>query len=244
MVSRHWLGGATETMAFKTDIKKKEIRIQKQAQSLTAFQTKVAHGLDDRAALVKRLMAAAGAVLLTLVAIVAWSIARDRRVRQHETALAAVLAEVQGHRSSPLGTDEQLPRMRTALPRLEELARTAPGPCAPVARGLLTTWRLELGEEAGAPGGTAAPKDPWSRIRLAQRSVALGRAQEALSLVSPLHKKAGPSEAWSGQYWTLLMQIRQLEADREQALRDYSEYRRLFRGHQDAKALDKLLEGV
>jgi hypothetical protein len=245
-------------MAFRTDIKKKEIRIQKQAQSLTAFQSKVALGYDDRAALMKRLLAAAAAVLLALAAAVAWRVWRSHKIERHETALAALLAEVQGGRPKPpdasgaaaaAGAPEQLQRMQAALPRLGELARTAPAPCAPVANGLLAAWRLALGPEGadgadGAGKAAAPPKDAWSRLRMAQRSVALGLPQEALGLVSGLHKKAGPGQAWSGQYWALLMQIRQLEGDRAQALRDYAEYRLRFKGSADAGALDKALEGV
>jgi predicted Zn-dependent protease len=241
-------------MAFKTDIKKKEIRIQKQAQSLTAFQSKVAIGYDDRAALMKRLLAAAAAVLVALAAAVAWKVWRSHKIEQHETALAALLVEVQGDKPKPPdasgalgapGAPEQLQRMQAALPRLEELARTAPGPCAPVANGLLATWRLALGPDGvDGAGKAAAPKDAWSRLRLAQRSVALGLPQEALDLVSGLHKKAKPDQAWSGQYWTMLMQIRQLEGNRAQALKDYAEYRLWFKGRADVGALDKALEGV
>jgi tetratricopeptide (TPR) repeat protein len=238
-------------MAFKTDIKKREIRIQKQAQSLTAFQTKVALGYDDRAALMKRLLAAAAAIALVLAAFVFWRIWRSHRIEQHETALAALLAEVQGDRSKPRANAEQIQKMQAALPRLEELAKSAPGPCAPVAKALVATWRLHLGAEAGGAGESgegakkpAAPEDPWSRIRLAQRSVALGRAQEASDLISPLHKRANPDQAWSGQYWAMLMQVRQLEGDRQQALKDYAEYRGLFKGRPDVGALDKALAGV
>jgi hypothetical protein len=231
-------------MAFSADIKKKEIKIQKQAQSLTAFQTKVAHGMDDREALVKRVLISAGAVLALIVALIAWNLYRTRQVRQHETALAAVMAEVQGVRSKPNEAAEQIQKMRAALPRLEDLAKAAPGPCRRITKGILAAWRLELGEAGEANDAPAAPKDPWSRLRLAQRSVALGRAEEALGLISPLRRKAGPTEAWSGQYWTLLMQVRQLDGDRDQALKDYAEYRRLFKGHADAGALDKMLEAV
>jgi hypothetical protein len=258
-------------MPFRTDIKKKEIRIQKQAQSLTAFQSKVAHGYDDRAALLKRLLAAAAALALALAAIVSWRLWRSHKIEQHETALAALLLEVQGDRPRPDAPDAdadtdaagRAQRMRAALPRLDDLARTAPAPCAPVANGMAAAWRLALAAgpggpaEADAPGDAPgdAPKDPpkdpndpprdaWSRIRLARRSVALGRAQEASDLIAPLHRGAAPGRAWSGQYWDLLMQVRQLEGDRDQALRDYADYRRIFKGHPDAKALDKALAGV
>jgi hypothetical protein len=243
-------------MAFKTDIKKKEIRIQKQAQSLTAFQSKVARGYDDRAALLKRLLAAAAALALALAAFVSWRMWRSHKIERHETALAALLSEVQGDAPRPgapeapgdldaPGAADRAQRMRAALPRLEDLARTAPGPCAPVANGMAAAWRLALGPEAGEAGPPGDPPgDPWSRIRLAQRSIALGRAQEAHDLIAPLRKGAAPGRAWSGQYWGLLMQARQLEGDREQALRDYAAYRRLFKGHADADALDKALAGI
>jgi hypothetical protein len=251
-------------MPFRTDIKKKEIRIQKQAQSLTAFQSKVAHGYDDRAALLKRLLAAAAALALALAAFVSWRMWRSHKIERHETALAALLSEVQGDRPRPGAAETpetpgdadaagRAQRMRAALPRLEDLARTAPGPCAPVANGLAAAWRLALAAEDAGAAPNDSPKDPkdandandpWSRIRLARRSIALGRAQEALGLIEPLHRGAAPGRAWSGQYWELLMQARQLEGDRERALRDYADYRRLFRGHADAAALDKALAGI
>jgi len=232
-----------------SDIKKKEIKIQKQAQSLTAFQSMVAHGIDDRTALMKRLLLAAGVIVLALAAVTSWKLWQSRRIGQHETALAALVSEVQGSRSTPNPADVQIQKMRAALPRLEELAKTAPGPCVAVTNGMVAAWKLKIGpDEDAATAQTAAPvaapKDPWSILRLAQRSIALGQAKEAGDLISPLRKNAKPSAAWAGQYWATLMQVRQLEGDRAQALNDYAEYRSLYKGHPDANALDKALEGI
>ena len=241
--------GAAKTMAFKSDIKKKEIKIQKQAQSLTAFQSMVAHGIDDRTALMKRLLLAAAAIVLALAAVASWMLWQSHRIGQHETALSALVSEVQGSRSKPNPADVQVQKMRAALPRLEELAKTAPDPCVAVTNGMLAAWKLKIGpdEDSATTPQTAAivaPKDPWSILRLAQRSIALGQAKEAGDLIATLRKKAKPSAAWAGQYWATLMQVRQLEGNRAQALNDYAEYRSLYKGHPDANALDKALEGI
>jgi len=228
-------------MAIKTNIKQKEIRIQKQAQSLTAFQHKVASGMDDRSALMKRFIIVASAIVVAIAITVFWNFWRKHKIEQHETALAALIAEAQGHRSDTVPSDEKEQRMLNALPRLEELARTAPGRSKAVTNGILSTWKLELGQ-----GDNSLPKptDPWSRLRLAQRNIVLGQAEKAKELLSILHKDAKPDRAWSQLYWSSLMLVRQLEGDRQQALKDYAEYRQVFKDQADLTAMDKLLSVV
>ncbi|MDR1840408.1 MAG: hypothetical protein LBQ86_00575 [Holophagales bacterium] len=228
-------------MASKADIKQKEIRIQKPAQSLTAFQHKVASGMDERSELVKRFVIAGVAILVVIAGLVFWNLWRQHKIEQHETALAALIAEVQGNRSDTATPDEKEQRMRNALPRLEELARTAPGPCKAIANGIVSTWKVELGDDATP---LPAPTDPWSRLRLANRHIALGQAAEAYDVISILHKDAKPDRAWSNLYWIALLQIRQLEGNRPQALKDYAEYRQIFKAQADLAAMDKMLSVI
>lgn len=229
-------------MASKKDIKQKEIRIQKPAQSLTAFQHKVASGMDDRSELMKRFLIAGAAILVVIAILVFWNFWRQHKIEQHETALAALIAEVTGNRSDVPAPDEKEQRMRNALPRLEALVSAAPGPCRAVAKGILSTWKLELGDADPPP--LPAPTDPWSRLRLAQRHISLGQAKEAHGVIDMLHKDAKPDRAWSNLYWNTLMQIRQLEGDRQQALKDYAEYRQIFKAQADLTAMDKILSVI
>jgi hypothetical protein len=225
-------------MADKASIKQKQIRIQKPAQSLTAFQRSVASGTDERSDLIRYFAIAVGAMLAITVVVVSWNLLSSRRIEQHEAALAVLISEVDGNRTSPVPPAEREQRMRGVLSRLEELASKAPGSCKPVALGMLSAWKLELdGQGAGLP----APSDPWSRLGLAQRSIALGQAAEAHGLISTLHGKADPNQAWSPLYWAALLQARQLEGNREQALKDYAEYRKRFKSQADLATMDKLL---
>jgi hypothetical protein len=40
------------------------------------------------------------------------------------------------------------------------------------------------------------------------------------------------------------MQVRLLEGDREQALKDYSEYRKIFKAQADLATMDKILNSI
>lgn len=228
-------------MADKASIKKREIQIQKPAQSLTAFQYKVASGIDDRANLMKRIIIAAAALVLLVAGFAVWRIWRGHSIAQHEIALSALVAEVEGTSLAPTPQAEKEQRLRNALPKLEELARKAPGACRDVANGLAAAWRLEL---EGKGSQLPSPNDPWSRLRLAQRSIALGQAKEAGDLIAPLHKDAKPSRAWSQIYWSALLQVRLLEGDRQQALKDYSDYRKVFKTQADLAAMDKIINSI
>lgn len=229
-------------MSDRPDIKKKEIRIQKPAQSLTAFQRKVAAGTIDKApGLLKNLLFACLGVLVVVIVAVSWNFWQRHKITQHETALSALLMGAEGNRAAPGPPSDKEARMRDALPRLEALAKAAPGASKAVTNGILSAWKLELGVEGVALPG---PTDPWSRLRLASRHIALGQAKEALEMASPLHGRARPDQAWSQTYWTTLMQIRQLENDRAQALKDYAEYRRLFKSQESTGELDKLLQMI
>ena len=228
-------------MAAKTSIKQKEIRIQKPAQSLTAFQRQIASDIDEHSNLMKRLIIASVAILACIAALVFWNMWRSHKIEQHETALSALIVEVEGSFSIPVPPAEKEQKMREALPRMEELARTAPGRSKAVANGILSAWKLEL---EGKGGPLPAPKDPWSRLRLAQRHINIGEAKEASELIAALRKNAKPNCAWSQIYWSTLMQIRQLEGDREQALKDYAEYRGIFKDNANIDAMDKILKTI
>jgi len=228
-------------MATKASIKQKEIQIQKPAQSLTAFQHKVASGMDEHSNLLKRFIIISVAILVLIAALVSWSMWRRHKIEQHETALSALIAEVEGSFSNPIPPTEKEQKMRNALPRMEELARTAPSTSKNITNGILSAWKLELD---GVSGALPTPTDPWSRLRLAQRHVVLGQASEASDLISTLHKNADLNQAWSQMYWSTLMQIRQLEGNREQAMKDYAKYREKFKDRADLEAMDKILKTI
>jgi len=228
-------------MANKASIKKREIQVQKPAQSLSAFQRKVASEMDDRAALMKRVIIAAAVLVLLVAGFAAWQVWVSHSVRQHEIAVSALVTEVDGSPLAPAPPLEREQRLRNALPKMEELARKSPSACRDVTNGLVSTWKLEL---EGRGGELPVPNDPWSRLRLAQRSIALGQAKEASDMLLPLHGDAKPGRAWSQLYWSALMQVRLLEGDRQQALKDYSEYRKVFKAQADLTTMDKILNSI
>ncbi|MDR0498717.1 MAG: hypothetical protein LBH03_03140 [Holophagales bacterium] len=228
-------------MALKTNIKQKEIRIQKPAQSLSTFQSKITLGMNEHSNLMKRFIIVGVAILLGIAVVVFWNIWRHHKIEQHETAMSALILEVEGTLTNSVPPAEKEQRMRNALSRLEELARTAPGACKSVANGMVSTWKLELdGKGTSLP----TPADPWSRLRLAQKNIVLGQSKEAGDAISVLHKIAKPNQAWSQLYWSMLLQIRQLDGDREQALKDYAEYRKIFREQSDLITMDKILDAI
>jgi hypothetical protein len=132
-------------------------------------------------------------------------------------------------------------RMRENLPKLEVLAKSAPASQKATTEGLAATWRLELDGKGGI-----APKaeDPWSRLRLAQRQIALGQGPEAVATLTPLRASAVPSEPWGGLYWKTLLDARTLQGEREQALKDYAEYKLRFRDQADIRGMERILTGI
>jgi hypothetical protein len=222
----------------------KVIQVQKPAQSLQAFQKKVASGEDVQVGYLKPLLIAAGIAVVVVGAYfgsVAW---RSNALEKHQEALANLELEVGGNPAAP-GFEAALPqdlekRMRDRLPQLEALARTAPRGTRAATSGLLATWQVELGEKDTAP---AVPADPWGILRLAQRQVALGQGQEAEASLASLRAKAAPDQAWASVYWSTLLDADRLLGNRDQAWKDLAEYKSRFRDQADP-SLDRLLAGV
>jgi hypothetical protein len=229
-------------MVDKARIKQKEIRIQKPAQSLTAFQAKVASGVDERSTLLKGFVIVSIALLVLIAGMFIGRMWRKHKIEQHETALAALMTEVNGDIANPIPPEEKEQKLLNALPRMEELAAKAPRTRKDTAMGILSTWKLMGLGDTGGP--LPIPTDPWSRLRLAQRSIAIGQTAEAYGFISVLHKKAKPNLAWSQLYWSALLQIRQLEGNREQALKDYAEYRTIFKDKADLVAMGRVLNAI
>jgi hypothetical protein len=224
--------------------KGKVIQVQKPAQSLQAFQKKVAAGDDIQAGLLKPLLMAAGVLVVGFAAFYGYRASRASSLEKHQTALADLQIEVLGDQSVPGSTPspqalEQA--MRQRLPQLETLARTAPHGDRAVTDGLLATWQLELGVPGTAPA--APPTDPWGRLRLAQKQLALGQGQEAAATLASLRGAAGPDRPWAPVFWSTLLGVDQLQGNREQAWKDLADYKGRFKQRADS-GLDRLLAGV
>ena len=223
-----------------TNSRNKVIQVQKPAQSLKAFQQKVASGDDIKEGYLKPLLIAAGSVLVVCVAIFGVRAFRAAAVEKFETSLAELQAEVSGDGQTTVPPAELERRMREQLPRLETLAHSAPGSRRDVAEGLLATWRLELdGKGAVAP----AQKDSWGTLRRADREIALGKGQEALATLTPLRGDATPDQAWASLYRSTLLNADLLQGDRAKAWQDYADYKARFKDQADP-TLEHLLAGV
>jgi hypothetical protein len=223
--------------------KDKVIQVQKPAQSLKAFQQKVASGEDVRAGYLKPILVAAGAAVVVVAAYFGFQAMRSGSLEKHQEALATLQLEVMGAPPAP-GTppsaDPDLEkRMRDGLPKLEALARTAPSDSKAMTEGILSTWKVELGEKADSP----APTDPWGRLRLAQKQVALGQGAEAAATLGSLRADADPDRAWSSLYWSTLLDADRLQGNRDQAWKDLAEYKARFKAQADPE-LDRLMAGV
>lgn len=222
-------------------IKSKEIRVQKPAQSLQAFQAKLETGTDSRLSFLKPVLIVVAVALLASLGFFGYRSWRSGAVEKHETALAELILAVQGNPQTPSQPADIEKRMRENLPKLEALAKSAPDSQKALTEGILATWRLELD---GKGGVAATGNDPWSHLRAAQRLIALGQGPEAMAALTPLRASANPGEAWADVYWKTLMEARSLQGDREQALKDYAEYKQRFRENADTRAMESILTGI
>lgn len=221
--------------------KDREIQVQKPAQSLAHFQTKLNQGPEEEGGLLKPILIGLGSVLLLGVIYGGWSAWHTQAVEKHEAALSALQMEVEGDGVKPVAPEEMEKRMRAQVGRLETLVAEAPSSRKAVTAGLLATWRLALG---GKETATAKVEDPWDQIRLAQRALTLGRIQDARAQLDPLRAKATPGEAWAEAFWSSQMDADRLAGDRAQALKDLAEYKARFKGRGDASAMEGLLQSI
>ena len=219
----------------------REIQVQKPAQSLAHFQSKVAQGQEEDGGLLKPLLIGVVAVVALGIVYGAWNAWRGSVAEKHEATLSALQMEVEGDGLVPLPAAEVEKRMRERLGRLEALVNTAPSARKAATAGLLDTWRLTLD---GKGQTTAKPADAWGQLRLAQRAIALGQLQEARTQLDPLRAKATPSEPWAEAFWTSQLDADRLAGDRAQALKDLAEYKARFKGRGDASALENLVQSI
>jgi len=224
-----------------TNIKSKEIQVQKPAQSLQAFQAKLATGDDIQTGILKPVLFVAGSLILVAVMVFGFIAWRGRNIEKHEAALASLLIEVEGDGQAPVPAPEQEKRMRDRLSRLEALAASAPSASRATTQGILNTWRLELDGKASA---IVSGTDTWAKLRLAQREIALGKGKEALAILDPLRKAATESEPWATLYWGTLLDARRLQGDRDGAWKDLAEYKSRFREKADTASMERLISGI
>ena len=220
--------------------KNKVIQVQKPAQSLQAFQKKVASGDDIQTGMLKPMLITAGAVLGLGILFFGFKSWRDSVVEKHESELASLQLEVNGDPMTPVPAAEIEKRMREKLPQLEALARSAPGAEKATTEGLLASWKLQLDGKGGIP---ESKDDVWAKLRVAQKQLALGQAPEALATLSALRKDATPGKAWAPVFWTTLLDADRLKGDRGQALKDFADYKARFKTQADP-AVERLLQGV
>jgi hypothetical protein len=76
--------------------KAREIQVQKPAQSLAHFQSKLGQGEEEDGGLLKPILIGAAVVMLAGFAYGGWSIWRTSVAEKHESALSALQMEVEG----------------------------------------------------------------------------------------------------------------------------------------------------
>ena len=220
----------------------KEIQVQKPAQSLAHFQKKLAQGEDLQTGMLKPLLIGAGAILLIVAAFFGYGAWQDSRIETFEANLAQITLGLDGNGSTPVATDQIEATMRERLPKLEALAKDAPGSRKASAQGLLAAWKLSLDGKVAA--ATTPAKDPWSRIAQAERAIALGQGQEAIQLLSSLRGSATPKEKWGTLYWNTVVEADRLAGNRDQAWKDYAEYKTRFKESAVTSQMDRTLQGI
>lgn len=221
--------------------KNREIQVQKPAQSLAHFQTKLGKGENEDGGWLKPILIGVASMVLVGVLYGAWSAYRTQAEEKHEAALSAIQMEVEGDGVTPVPPADMEKRMRERLGRLEALVADAPSSRKAATAGLLATWRLALDGKGAAP---AAAEDAWAHIRLAQRALALGQAQAARTQLDPLRAKATPGEPWAAAFWASQLDADRLAGDRPQALKDLAEYKARFKGRGDSGALETLIQSI
>lgn len=222
-------------------VKSKEIQVQKPAQSLQAFQKKLETGQSSDLSFLKPILIGASLLLVASLGYFGYTSWKSNAVAKHETAMAELFLAVQGDPKTPAQPGDLEKRMRENLPKLEALAKSAPASQKAVTEGQLAVWRLELDGKGGIAPST---DDSWSRLRAAQRQIALGQGQEALGTLEPLRAAAKPGEAWADVYWKTLLKARTLQGDRASALKDYAEYKERFREQADITGAERILIGI
>jgi len=169
-------------------------------------------------------------VMITVVATlyITFQAVRNSSKKKHRTSLANFQLEVF---DGVVAFGSVLPkniedRMRESLPQLEALVRSAPSSDDGLTGRVLDSWRtqLSLGDSS-----LSKPSDAWGRLFLAQRFVALGDADNATAAIVTLRKSANPSEAWATTFWSTLIDIDQLQGDRNKAWKDLAEYKLRFK---------------
>jgi len=220
--------------------KDKVIQVQKPAQSLQAFQKKVATGEDIQVGYLKPLVMAAGILVVAFAAYFGFRAMRANSLEKHQTALADLQIEVLGDQTAPPSPQDLEQRMRERLPQLEALAKSAPRDDRAVTEGLLASWRLQLGEKGAAP---SVQTDAWSKLRLARKQVAEGQAQDAAATLASLRNAAGPDQAWAPIFWSTLLDADRLQGNREQGWKDLADYKARFKQMVDPQ-LERMLAGV
>jgi len=222
------------------NIKSKEIQVQKPAQSLQAFQQKLARGDDSQVTLLKPLLIGTGLLATLVIGFFGFRAWRANALEKHEAAVAELLLEVQGDGLTPVAPAEVEKRMRERLPRLESLAKSAPGGASEITKGVLASWNLELDGKASRP---VLGSNPWDRLRAAQRQLALGQAEEVAATLKSLRSSAKPDAPWAPLYWATQMDLHRLKGDRNEAWKDYAEYKSLFKDQADA-SFEKILSSI
>lgn len=221
--------------------KQREIQVQKPAQSLAHFKTKLEQPHVEEVGLLKPILIGAGVVVALGLVLGGWQAYRSQAVEKHEAALALLQEAVDGDGVTPVPAATAEQRMRERLPQLEALVKSAPGSRRAVTQGLLETWQLDL--DGKAPEQASAT-DPWGRIRLAERAIALGQAPAARQQLDPLRAKAKPGQPWAEAYWAAVLDADRVAGDRAQAWKDLSDYKARFKGRGDVSALDSLLQSI
>lgn len=221
--------------------KNREIQVQKPAQSLAHFQTKLGRSEDEDGGLLKPILIGIGALVLAGLIYGGWSAYQTQAVEKHEAALSALEMEVEGDGVTPVPPAEVEKRMRERLGRLETLVNQAPSSRKAATAGLLASWRLALDGKEQAP---AEAKDAWGKIRLAQRALALGQADAARAQLDGLRAKATPDEPWAEAFWASQMDVDRLAGDRVQAMKDLAEYKARFKGRSDTSAFESLVQSI
>jgi len=223
------------------NIKSKEIQVQKPAQSLQAFQRNLASGQEVHEGLLKPVLIGVGAVVIVVVAFFGIRAWRVGIVERHEAAVGEVVLAAQGDGLNPVPAQELEKRMRDNLPRLEALVKSAPSSRRAGTEALVAAWKLSLD---GKGAVSVAGSDPWDRLRTAQKALAMGQDKEAAQALEGLRKEADPDSPWASLFWDTQLELDRLQGNREQAWKDFADFKTRFKDKGDASRAERIIQGI
>lgn len=167
-------------------------------------------------------------ILAIICCIALHLILLNTRSKKYLIDLTHLNSKTLGYEFENITLDDIEKRMQENMPHLIKLVHSAPDSKRSYAEKILLTWQTQLGYKSEL-SINIKPCSIWDNLCLAQRSIVLGKIDEATEILMPLRRSASPDKSWSQTFWYTLMNLDRLRGDRNQGWIDLIEYKTLFK---------------